>query len=101
MEESLDGLVKALCADYARRESLLRQGGLSRRVECELRYINAKITDAALEICDIKDIDIFITDIGASVGYCKSDIDYMSEKTYKKKKLEIKSNIAKKLYLVN
>ena len=101
MQAQLDGLVKALCADFYRREDLLRQGGLSRRVECELRYLNAKIIDATLEICGDSELDIFITEIGSSVGYASSSISGISERTYKKRKQAIKSNIARKLYLVN
>ena len=99
MQAALDGLVTALCADFARSEELLRHGDLSRRVECELRYLNAKIIDATLEICDDSELDGFINEIGSSVGYAKSSITHISEKTYKKRKREIKDNIARRLYL--
>ena len=99
MQAPLDGLICALCADYARREELLRRGGLSRRVECELRYLNAKIIDTTLEICDDSELDGFITEIGSSVGYAKSELYHLSEGTYKKRKREIKNNIARRLYL--
>ena len=99
MQAALDGLVTALCADFARREELLRHGDLSRRVECELRYLNAKIIDATLEICDDSELDGFITEIGSSVGYARSTLSHMSEVTYKNRKREIKNNIAQKLYL--
>lgn len=101
MQAPLDGLVKALCADFYRREELLRRGDVTRRVECELRYLNARIIDATLEICDDSELDIFITEIGSSVGYASSSISGISERTYKKRKQEIKSNIARKLYLTN
>ena len=99
MQATLDGLVTALCADFARREELLRHGNISRRVECELRYLNAKIIDATLEICDDSELDVFITEIGSSVGYAKSGIADISEATYKKRKREIKDNIARRLFL--
>ena len=99
MQAALDGLVTALCADFARREELLRHGSISRRVECELRYLNAKIIDATLEICDDFELDEFITEIGSSVGYAKSSITHISESTYKKRKRKIKDNIARRLYL--
>ena len=100
MQTSLDNLVTSLCADYARRSELIHKGGLSRRVETELRYLNAKIIDASLEICSDAELDGFITEIGGSVGYAKSSLYYMSESTYKRKKRDIKENIARKLFLV-
>lgn len=100
MRTSLDNLVTSLCADYARRSELIHKGGVSRRVETELRYLNARIIDASLEICDDSELDSFITEIGDSVGYAKSSLYYMSESTYKRKKRDIKENIARKLFLV-
>ena len=96
---SLDTLVSALCADYSRRSELIRSGSISRRVETELRYLNAKIVDAALELCEDYELEGFITEIGSSVGYARSTLSHMSEITYKNRKREIKNNIAQKLYL--
>ena len=100
MQKELDTLVSALCADYARRSELILKGGLSRRVETELRYLNAKIIDASLEICSASELEGFITEIGGSIGYAKSSLYHISESTYKRKKREIKENIARRLYLV-
>ena len=99
--ETLDNLVTALCADYARRSALIQKGGLSRRVETELRYLNAKIIDATLEIAEDFELDDFITEIGSGVGYAKSRLSHISETTYKKRKREIKQNVARKLHLVD
>lgn len=96
---SLDTLVSALCADYSRRSELIRSGSISRRVETELRYLNAKIVDATLELCEDYELEGFITEIGSSVGYARSTLSHMSEVTYKNRKKEIKNNIAQKLYL--
>lgn len=96
---SLDTLVSALCADYSRRSELIRSGSISRRVETELRYLNAKIVDATLELCEDYELEGFITEIGSSVGYARSTLSHMSEVTYKNRKREIKNNIAQKLYL--
>ena len=100
MQASLDNLVSSLCADYARRTELIQKGGLSRRVETELRYINAKIADATLELCEDFELEDFIIEIGDSIGYAKSALYHMSESTYKRKKRDIKENIARKLYLI-
>ena len=100
MQASLDTLVSSLCADYARRSELIQKGGLSRRVETELRYLNAKIIDATLEFCNDAELDSFIIEIGDSIGYANSALEYMSESTYKRKKRDIKENIARRLYLV-
>ena len=96
---SLDTLVSALCADYSRRSELIRSGSISRRVETELSYLNAKIVDATLELCEDFELEGFITEIGSSVGYARSTLSHMSEVTYKNRKREIKNNIAQKLYL--
>jgi len=97
--ESVDNLVSALCADYTRRRELIQRGGLSRRVETELRYLNAKIIDATLELAPEEELFGFIEEIGRGIGYAKSSLYHLSETTYKKRKREIKTNIAKKLYL--
>lgn len=100
MRQELDCLISALCADYARRTELIQKGGLSRRVETELRYLNAKITDATLEYCTDGELDAFIFEIGGRIGYAKSSFSDISESTYKRKKKDIKENIARHLYLV-
>lgn len=100
MQTSLDSLVTSLCADYARRSELIHKGDLSRRVETELRYINAKIVDASLEVCQDFELEDFIIEIGGSIGYAKSSLYHMSESTYKRKKRDIKENIARKLFLI-
>ena len=100
MRQELDVLVSALCADYARRTELIKHGGLSRRVETELRYLNAKITDATLEYCADEELDTFIYEIGGRIGYANSALSDISETTYKHKKRDIKENIARRLYLV-
>lgn len=97
---SLENLVSALCADYSRRCELIRSGTLSRRVETELRYLNAKITDATLELAEDFELDAFITEIGSFTGYAKSSLTHLSETTYKKRKQEIRTNIARRLYLI-
>jgi hypothetical protein len=96
---TLDTLVSALCADYLRRSELIRAGNLSRRVETELRYLNAKIIDATSELARDFEVEGFIEEIGSSVGYAKSRFDHISESAYKKRKKEIKDNIAHRLYL--
>ena len=99
LEDSLGALVKALCADYERREELIRGGEIPRRVDTELRYMNYKIYDAAAEIAGEKFSKLLIYEIGAGVGYAHTKIDTVSECTYKLYKKLAKENIAKKLYL--
>ena len=97
---SLDRLITALCDDYKRRERILREGGLPLRHVCELRYLNARIFEGAEE-CALEDAEIFIEDIGSRIGYINSELNFMSESTYKRRKAEIKKSIAKKLYLMD
>lgn len=96
---TLDRLVVALCDDYERRERLIREGGLSLRMLSELRYLNMKILEGAEEQAYL-DGEVFIGEIGRRIGYANSELDYMSESTYKRRKAEVKRNIAKKLFLI-
>ncbi len=97
--DTLDFLVRALCADYKRRESIILKREAERRVDNELRYLNFKLFDAAAEIVGEGRADLFIAEIGASIGYAKSRVEYLSEAMYKQYKTEVKRNIAKRLYL--
>ena len=97
--DTLDLLVRALCADYRRRERIILAREAERRVDNELRYLNFKLFDAAAEVVGEGRADNFISEIGASVGYAKSRVEYISEGMYKQYKSQVKQNIAKRLYL--
>ena len=99
LKDTLDGLIKALCADYSRRERIIMSGKAERRVDNELRYLNFKLFDAVAEVVGEERALRFIEEIGSSVGYAKSDVDTISEGTYKRYKWLIRKNIAKRLYL--
>lgn len=97
--ESADALAAALCADYFRRERVIREGGAPLRVRMEYEYLNRKIYTAARELCEkAEDALVYIEEIGAKRGYAKSRFT-VSEKTYKVKKREVKLNILRRLYL--
>ncbi len=100
MSDTLDRLIKALCADYERREKIISNGLSERRVDNEMRYLNFKLFDAAAEIVGERSARQYIEEIGKRRGYAKSKIEYISEGTYKNYKMLIKKNIAKRLYLV-
>ena len=97
--DTLDYLVRALCADYFRREKMILSREAERRVDNELRYLNFKIFDAASEVVGERRAETYISEIGNSIGYAKSQIGYLSEGSYKQNKLLVKHNIAKRLYL--
>ena len=99
VKDSLDGLIRALCADYGRREEIISSMSAERRVDNELRYLNFKIFDAVAEIVGEARARQFIEEIGNSKGYAKSKIEYISEGTYKRYKWLIRKNIAKRMYL--
>ena len=99
LTDTLDFLIRALCADYFRREKIIIRAEAERRVDNELRYLNFKIFDAASEIVGEGKAATFISEIGNAVGYAKSDVYYLSEGTYKQYKSLIKQNIIKNLYL--
>lgn len=100
LDTSLDVLIKALCADYKRREALLLSANPSSRVQNEFRYLNFKIRDAICEVVGERLCGEFLTDIGGRVGYARTPICCLAEGTYKNYKSEAKANIAKKLYLL-
>ncbi len=98
--ETLDNLIIALCLDYSRRKKLIEEGMVGKRCLVEFRYLNIKIYDAVAEIVGDGLAEIYIEELGKNVGYAKSRVmDELSEATYKKYKLLIKENIAKKLHL--
>ena len=99
--ESADRLASALCADYFRRESVIKAGDAPLRVRMEYEYLNRRIFTAACELCDGEEDALgYIEEIGAKRGYAKSRFT-VSEKTYKVKKREVKLNILRRLYLLD
>ncbi|MBR2324614.1 MAG: hypothetical protein IKA53_01070 [Clostridia bacterium] len=98
--ESADRLATALCADYFRRESAIKEGDAPLRVRMEYEYLNRRIFTAARELCDGEEDALgYIEEIGAKRGYAKSRFT-VSEKTYKVKKREVMLNILRRLYLL-
>ena len=93
---TLDTLVVALCADFERREERCED----RRVAMEFKYINARMLEAAAEIVGHRYAAIMIYEIGNRIGYASSAIPDISESTYKRRKMAVKSAIATKLYLM-
>lgn len=99
VDSTLDALVRALCLDYPRRERAISELSVSHRTDTEFRYYNFKIFDAAAEVVGEAEAEIYIKEIGETVGYAKSDTFLISEVTYKKRKRLVMNNIAKKLHL--
>ena len=99
--DSVDMIVVGMCQDYERRREILSLGYASRRVELEFKYLNFKINEAVMEIVDERLALPYIKEIGGRIGYAKSEIDCVSESTYKIQKKEIKINIARKLHLID
>jgi len=99
--DTVDMLVVALCADYERRKRAINQRTVSHRTEMEYRYLNFKVYRAAAEVVGEHAAPTMINEIGRKKGYAKTDMDEISEKTYKVKKKQIKLNIAKRLHLID
>lgn len=99
--ESLDSLIVSLCLDFGRREEAVANGRCKSRTAMEYKYINNRISEAAIEIVGEKYGRAFIDEIGSKTGFAYSAVDCLSERIYKLRKLEIKMNIAKKLHLVD
>ena len=96
--DTLDELIVALCRDYERRERSILRSDTSHRTKVEMKYLNYKVKEAAMEIVG-DDYALYINEIGRSIGYAKSKVQDISEIDYKLKKAKIKSNIAKKMHL--
>lgn len=97
--DTLDALVVALCLDYERRAKAIDLSSASRRTDIEYKYLNFKIYNAVAEISGDALAHTYINEIGNKIGYAKSEIDELSEVTYKNYKRLMKENIAKKLHL--
>ena len=98
-EDTRAELIRALCADYGRRERLIREGGGTPREKCELRYYNYKIYEAVAEIGGDERAETFISEICSRLGYAHSSLEDMSESTYKRYKALMCENIAHRLFL--
>ncbi len=98
---TLDALVVALCRDYARRAEAIEKETAVQRTDTEYRYLNYQIYHAVAEISGEEFALIYINEIGREVGYANSEIENISEVTYKNYKRMMKDNIAKKLHLSN
>ena len=100
LSASADAVVCALCADYARRELLCALPNIGRRMRAELAYYNSKILAAAESVVGEADAMTYINDIGARKGYAYSLVEGVCELTYKRRKREVKCEIARRLYLI-
>lgn len=96
----LDKILIALCADYQRREEIIRRKSAPYNVIMEYRFLNYRIMNATIEIAGSRDAISFIKDIGENVGYADSELWLLSETIYKERKREVKLNILKRLSLM-
>ena len=99
LENSLELVICALCLDYERRRAAIEGRTHSKRTDTEFRYYNFKIYDAAAEIVGERFAEQYVREIGERIGFAGSEVNCVSEVTYKKYKRLIKENIAKKLHL--
>lgn len=98
--EGIDTIIKALCADYERRESIIAERAAPYNVIMEYRFLNYRMMNAAIEIAGTRDARDFIIEIGDEIGYAYSTLSQLSERTYKVRKSEVKRNIARRLSLI-
>ena len=91
LPDTVEQIVVAMCRDYKRRAVGIVTPETSARTKVEYRYLNYKIADAVAELVERRNVPIFIDASSAVVG--------MSESVYKRTKVQIKYNIAKKLHI--
>ena len=96
---TLDAVIIALCADYARRAAAIEDGRIPFNVIMEYRFLNYRILNAAMEAAGERDAMSFVNELGKRRGYVDSET-YLSESVYKNRKKEVKENIAKKLSFI-
>ena len=101
MPKSLREVVCALCADYPRRRAAIESHSVTPRTENEYKYYNYKIYDAVAEVVGEYYAERFIDDIGARVGYAKTELYFFSESAYKYKKSNATRSIALSLHLMD
>ena len=94
-----DALIVSLCADYRRRADALSKGILPHLTEMQYKYLNFKIYEAAAEIVGEGEAELYISEIGERRGYAFSQVEDVSDTTYKDRKKRVKVAIAKKLNL--
>ena len=97
----IEAVCESLCKDYFRRRRVVVGRLAERRIVMEYAYINSRIFDAASEIVGVVDAEKYIDEIGRRIGYAKSEIDSVSETTYKINKERIKVNILRKIYYID
>ena len=95
----LENLVKAMCADFERRALVIKERNAPYNVIMEYRFLNYRILNAAVEISGTRDAIEYIRDIGLGTGYANSALNVVCERVYKKRKSEVKRNIARRLSL--
>ena len=95
----VDDIITALCADYERRKCAIRENSVPKRVRMEYLYINTRILTAAAETIGQAYAEKLIYEIGKKVGYANSELDHLSELSYKAVKQRAKRKIARGLYL--
>lgn len=97
----IEAVCISLCADYKRRKLIVDKRLAEKRIVMEYAYINARIFDAACEIVGCVDAEKYIEEIGRGIGYAKSEIETLCERTYKINKGRMVANILKKIYYVD
>lgn len=97
---SVTMLVKALCADYMRREEAIKFSAITGPVLARYVELNAAI-DTALETVESGIREGLLADIGSGRGYEGSDLaDVMAKNTYYKRKEKVIKAIARELALI-
>lgn len=99
-KDTITPLVISLCADYKRREKILKENKASAMTIIDCRHYNRKIFEAVAEVVGVEDAETYIEALGSRKGYsCFFGEDYISEKTYYAKKQDCIANICKYLHL--
>lgn len=98
--DSVADIVKAICADYDRREKDIAKGSIKCETKKLYKYLNG-IIDMALEEIEIGIRRSILDDISGKRGYDRSAINYsLSKNAYYRRKRKLIYDIAKSLKLL-
>ena len=93
-------IVCALCCDYDRRAEALKEKEGNMHTLLTYRYLNETIDRSIAEVCEEAICEEMRRDIGNGAGVLQTNLTFISEGTYKKRKRKSVEAIARNLHLI-
>ena len=93
-------IVRYLCLDYERRAKALADRKENENTLLTYRYLNETIDRSIAEVCEEAICEEMRRDIGNGAGVLQTNLTFISEGTYKKRKRKSVEAIARNLHLI-